>query len=60
MVGIVVSSSSDRDDREIDEYYDNINSNGSSSTSDSESCGESGSTDELLSTETPRIPLKVF
>ena len=60
MVGIVVSSSSDRDDREIDEYYDNINSNGSSSTSDSESYGESGSTNELFSSETPRIPLEVF
>jgi len=60
MAKIVVSLSSGRDDREIDEYYDNINSNGSSSSSDSESNGESGSTNELFSSRTPRIPLEVF
>ena len=54
MSKILVSLSSDRsvDDREIDEYYNN--------SSDSESNGNSCSTNELFSSRTLRIPLEVF
>ena len=52
MAEIIVSSSSDRDDRKIDEYHDNSNSSGSSS--------ESSSSDERYSFGTLEIPLDVF
>ena len=51
MAEIIVSSSSDRDDRKIDEYHDNSNSSGSSS--------ESSSSDERYSFGTLEIPLEV-
>ena len=52
MAEIIVSSSSDRDDREIDEYHDDSNSSGSSS--------ESSSSDERYLFGTLKIPLEVF
>ena len=48
-----MSLSSDRDEREIDEYHDKSNGSGSSSCN-------SGSTDEQYSFGVPRIPLEVL
>lgn len=56
MAEIIVSSSSDKDDREIDEYHDERNYSDSSG----DSSGESTSSDELYLSGTPGIPLKVF
>ena len=53
----LVSLSSNRDDREIDEYYDNSRD---SSSSSSTSSGHSKSTDKQSFFGVPRIPLKVF
>ena len=53
-----MSSSSDRDEREIDEYNGKSNSNEGSSSSKSNS--ESSPSDEVYSSSTPRVPLKVF
>lgn len=50
---IVVSSSSDRDEREIDKYQDESNN------SDNSSSG-SDSTDEQYSSGVPRVPLEVL
>ena len=52
MAEIIVSLSSDRDNREIDEYHDDSNSSGSSS--------ESSSSDERYSFGTLEISLEVF
>ena len=57
MAEIIVSSSSDMDERDIDEYHDESNSGGSSSESSS---GESSSLDEQYSSGVPRVPLEVF
>ena len=57
MAKIVVSSSSDRDEREIDEYHDKGNSSGSSSES---SGSESGLTDKQYSYGVPGVPLEVL
>ena len=54
MVEIIVSSSSDRDEREIDEYYDESNSSYSSSENSS---SESDSTDKQYSSG---VPLEVL
>ena len=54
MVEIIVSSSIDRDEREINEYYDESNSSGSSSESSS---SESDSTDKQYSSG---VPLEVL
>ena len=53
MVEIIVSSSIDRDEREINEYYDESNSSGSGS----ESSSESDSTDKQYSSG---VPLEVL
>lgn len=53
----LVSLSSNRDDREIDEYYDNSRD---SSSSSSTSSGHSESTDKQSFFGVPRIPLEVF
>ena len=58
MAEIVVSSSSDRDDREIDECNDKRNS--SEGGSSSESSFESSSSYEVYSFGTPGFPLEVF
>ena len=51
MVEILVSSSNDRDDREIDEYYDE--SNNSKGISGSGSSSKSSSSGEVYSSRTP-------
>ena len=51
-----MSSSSDRDEREIDEYHDKSNSNGSSESGSS----ESGSSDEYCLSGVLGVPLKVL
>ena len=59
MSEIVVSLSSDRDEREIDEYHDESNSSGSGSNSDSSSSSSSGentSDEQYLS----GVPLEVL
>ena len=58
MVEIVVSSSSDRDDREIDECNDESNS--SEGSSSSESSFKSSSSYDVYSFGTPGFPLEVF
>ena len=56
MAEIVVSSSSDKDDREIDKYIDkSISSEGSSS---SESSSKSSSLDDVYLPSVPRVPLE--
>ena len=60
MVEIIVSWSSDKDDRKIDEYHDESNYSNSSSDSNGDSSGESTSLDERYSSGTTGIPLKVF
>lgn len=56
MAEIVVSSSSDKDDREIDKYIDkSISSEGSSS---SESSSKSSSLDDVYLSSVPRVPLE--
>ena len=54
MAEIVMSSSSNRDDGEINECHDESNSSEGSSSS------ESSSLDEVYSSGTSRIPLEVF
>lgn len=56
MVKIIVPLSSDKDNREIDEYHDESNYSDSSG----DSSGESTSSDEWYSSSTPGIPLEVF
>ena len=58
MYEIEVSSSSSRDDREIDEYHDKSNS--SEGSSSDESSSESSSSEEVYLSSTPGIPLEVF
>ena len=58
MAEIVVSSSSNRDDREINECHDERNS--SKGSSSSESSSKSSSLDEVYLSRTPGIPLEVF
>ena len=60
MAEIIVSSSSDKDDREIDEYHDESNYSNSNSDSNGDGGGESTSLDEWYSSGTTGIPLKVF
>ena len=62
MFEIVVSSSSDRDEREIDKYHDESNSSDSVSNSDSSQSSSSGGNtiDEQYSSDVPRIPLEVL
>ena len=50
-----VLSCSDRDDKEIDEYYDK-----SDNSSGSESSSEDKSSDKQYHSGAPRIPLEVF
>jgi len=57
MAEIVVSSSSDRDEIEIDEYHNESNNGGGSSESSS---SESNSTDEQYSSGVPGVPLEVL
>jgi len=60
MSEIVVSSSSNSDDREIDEYHDS-NIRGSSSDNSSSSSSSGGNTmDEEYTSGVPRIPLDVL
>ena len=61
MAAIVVSLSSDRDEREIDEHHDESNTSDSSSDSGS-SCSSSGgnTTDEQYSSGVPGVPLEVL
>ena len=58
MAKIVVFSSSNRDDGEINECHDKSNS--SEGSSSSESSFKSSSLDEVYSSGTSRIPLEVF
>lgn len=51
-----MSSLSDRDEREIDEYYDQTSSSGRSNES---SNSGSSSTDKQYSSRVPRVPLEV-
>ena len=62
MFEIVVSSSSDRNEREIDKYHDESNSSDSGSDSDSSQSSSSGGNtiDEQYSFDVPRIPLEVL
>ena len=62
MFEIVVFSSSDRDEREIDKYHDESNSSDSGSDSDSSQSSSSGGNtiDEQYSSDVPRIPLEVL
>ena len=53
-----MSSSSDRDEREIDKYNDKSNISEGSSSSKSNS--ESSPSDEVYFSSTPGVPLKVF
>lgn len=59
MAEIVVSSSSDRGDREIDKYHDESNSSDSSS-SDSSSSSDTNSTDKQYSSGILKVPLEVL
>ena len=59
MAKIVVSSSSDRGDREIDKYHDESNSSDSSS-SDSSISSDTNSTDEQYSSGILKVPLEVL
>ena len=58
MVEMVVSSSSNRDDTEINKCHDKSNS--SEGSSSSESSSKSSYLDEVYSSRTPRTPLEVF
>ena len=58
MAEIVMSSSSDIDNKEIDEYHDESNS--SEGNSSSESSSESSSSEEVHLSGTPGIPLEAF
>ena len=62
MAAIVVSLSSDRDEREIDEHHDESNTSDSSSDSGSSCSSSSGenTTVEQYSSEVPRVPIEVF
>lgn len=59
MAKIVVSSSSNRDEKEIDEYHDKSSDSGSSTESESSS-NESNSTDKQYSSSVPRVSLVVL
>ena len=59
MAEIVVSSSSDRGDREIGKYHDESN-NSDSSSSDSSSSSDTNSTDEQYSSGILKVPLEVL
>lgn len=62
MAEIMVSSSSDKDARTIDEYHDENNTSGSNSDSDS-SCSSSNvgnTTDKQYSSGVPRVPLEIL
>ena len=52
-----MSSSSDKDEREIDEYHDESNNSGSTSES---SNSESSSSDEHYLSRVPGVPLEVL
>ena len=54
-----MSSSSNRDEKEIDEYHDKSSDSGSSTESDSSS-SESNSTNKQYSSSVPRVPLEVL
>ena len=56
MLNVIASSSSDRDEREIDEYHDKSNSNGSSESGSS----ESGSSNEYYSSGVLGVNLEVL
>ena len=62
MSKIVVFSSNNSDDREIDEYYDSFSGNGSSNSSSSSRSSSSGrnTTDEQYMSGVPRVPLEVL
>ena len=61
MTAIVMSSSSDRDEREIDENHDESNTSDSSSDSGSScSSSEGNTTDKQYSSGVPRVPLEVL
>ena len=61
MTAIVMSSSSDRDEREIDENHDESNTSDSSSDSGSScSSSEGNTTDKQYSFGVPRVPLEVL
>ena len=58
MAEIVMSSSSDMDNKEMDEYHDESNS--SEGNSSSESSSESSCSEEVHLSGTPGIPLEAF
>ena len=61
MTAIVMSSSSDRDEREIDENHDESNTSDSSSDSGSHCSSSRGNTtDEQYSSRVPGVPLEVL
>ena len=64
MSEIIVSSSSNSDNREIDEYHDSTNDSGSSSNSGSRSSDSSSSgrntTDKQYTSGVPGVPLEVL
>jgi len=64
MSEVVISSSSDSDNKEIDEYHNSTSDSGSSSNSGSRSNSNSSSggntTDEQYTSGVPRVPLEVL
>ena len=59
MSEIIVSLSSNSNDREIDEYHDSSPS-GSSTDSSSNSSSGGNTTDKQYTSEVPRVPLNIF
>ena len=61
MFEIIVSSSSNSDDREINEYHDsNISGSSTDRSSNSSSSSGGNTTDEQYTSEVPRVPLETF
>ena len=61
MSEIIVSSSSDSDETEIDEYHDKSNLNGSNdSGSNSRSSSRGNTTDKQYLSRVPGVPLRVL
>ena len=58
MAEIVVSSFSDKDEKQIDEYHDESNTSDSGSSCSSSS--EGNTTVKQYSSEVPRVPIEVF
>ena len=61
MSEIIMSLSSDSDEREIDEYHDKSNSSGSSDNgSNSSNSSRGNTTDKQYLSRVPRVPLEVL